>query len=301
MNKTFHSSLIFSLMTLQVACSSGGSSGDGSGSSNPLNDTGLPNRFGVEMAPAGDITHYGAISIGDDLGEASDLVASFYRLDSAVSASFLKTMLSGSATFCQVQDDGVIDFEEISAGFLPTVPGIGKTAVSAGDSIVLSSPGGVYATLREQPAAGFLFYDLPTMSMLMAGPVPEGLVVDVPGSPEIPMIEGAEVPVVTTLVGASYGSGNTISAGTQFVWEPSSNPAAMIRIFASTAGGFFLEDGVTVTCVAPDTGSFNFPSDIQAQLGLDFIGGAPLISRVVINPVQVDSTLFYVIRESFSE
>ncbi len=293
--------LMFSLLTAQVACSSGGSGG---GTDSPDNDgVGQPNVVDVAMAPAGDITHYGAVTIGDDVGEASDLVGSFYRLDTGVSASFMQTMLSGESTMCQVQDDGVIDFEEISAGYLPTVPGVGKTAVSAGDSIVLSTATGTYATLEEQPAAGFLFYDLPDRAMLMEGPVPEGLTVDVPGSTEIPAFTAIDVPAITTLSGVGYGvgssAGDSISTDTQFTWESSSDPAALIRIFVTTAGGFFLEDGVTVTCVAPDTGSFSFPADTRAQLGSDFVGGPPLMSRIVVNPVQVDTTLLYVIRESF--
>ncbi|ASJ75853.1 hypothetical protein [Granulosicoccus antarcticus] len=290
--------LLLSMIALQTACSSGGDS-DNNNNAPDDGEVSQPGLIDVPVAPEGDITHYGAVTIDDDAGVASDLVASFYRLDSGVSASFLSSMLSGESAMCQVQDDGVIDFEEISAGFVPTVPGVGKTAVSAGEAIVLSSPAGTYATLEEQPTAGFLFYDLPNMSMLMDGPVPEGLTVDVPGSAEIPAFVAAEVPTITTLSGAAFGSGNTISANTQFTWEPSSDPTALIRIFATTAGGFFLEDGVTVTCVTPDTGSFNFPADTRAQLGADFSGSAPLMSRIVVNPVQVDSTLLYVIRESF--
>jgi len=73
----------------------------------------------------------------------------------------------------------------------------------------------------------------------------------------------------------------------------------MIRLFSSTAGGFFLEDGVTVTCVAPDTGSFTFPTTVRAELGSGFVGSAPLMSRIVVNSVQTGSTMLYVIRESF--
>ena len=292
--------LMLCLVTVQAACSGGGS-GDNDSPDN--DDSGRPNVINVAMAPAGDITHYGAVTIGDDLGEASDLVGSFYRLDSGVSASFMENMLSGSSTLCQVQDDGVIDFEEISAGYLPTVPGVGKTAVSAGDAIVLSSPSGTYATLQEQPAAGFLFYDLPDRAMLMEGPIPEDLTVDVPGSTEIPAFTAIGVPGITTLSGVGYGVGSTagdsISTDTQFTWESSGDPAALIRIFVTTAGGFFLEDGVTVTCVTADTGSFRFPPDTRAQLGSDFVGATPLMSRIVVNPVRKGTTLLYVIRESF--
>ncbi len=287
--------LLLSLTMLGACSGDGGSSDAGAG-----NGTGgQPNVSDVVMAPAGDITHYGAVTIGDDAGQASDLVGSFYRLASGVSADFMAEMLAGNTAMCQVQDDGVIDFEEISAGYVPTVPGIGKSAVSAGANIVLTSPAGTYATLEEQPAAGFLFYDLPDMGMLMDGPVPSGLQLDIPGSSEIPAIANAAVPDITTLANAEFGGGDGISPTTTFTWDASGDPGAMIRIFSSTAGGFFLEDGVTVTCVTPDTGSFNFPAGVRAELGSDFSGSAPLMSRIVVNPVRVDNTVLYVIRESF--
>jgi hypothetical protein len=297
MRPTIPNTLLLTMFLLQSACSSDGGSND---NGTPANDTpGQPNVSTVLMAPAGNITHYGAISIADDAGEASDLVGSFYRLDSGVSVDFLNTMLSGDTAMCQVQDDGTIDFEEISAGFVPTIPGVRGTAVSAGESVVLTGPAGTYATLQEQPAAGFLFYDLPNMAMLMDGPVPDGLTVDVAGSSEIPTITAAAVPDITALVNANPSALDTISVSTQFTWDPSENPNALIRIFSSTAGGFFLEDGVTVTCVAPDTGSFRFPAETQALLGSDFTGSAALMSRIVVNPVQVDTTVLYLIRESF--
>jgi len=251
---------ILVVVSLLAGCSGGndtlGGSGQETGGQNgpdTVGDSGVPNDgeqdgpnvSEILMAPAGDITHYGALSVADDVGVASDLVASFYQLDSGISSEFLSSMFSGESAMCQVQDDGVIDFEEISAGFVPSIPGIRTRPVSAGQAIVLTEASGTYATLEERPAAGFIFYDL-------ANP-----------------------------------------------WEPSDDQTAMIRIFSSTAGGFFLEDGVTVTCVVPDTGSFRFPAATQALLGDDFNGSPALMSRIVVNPVQTGSSLFYVIRESF--
>lgn len=127
-----------------------------------------------------------------------------------MSATFLREMLSGDTAKCQVMDDGVIDFEEFSAGFIRTLPGMAGTAVSAGESIIIISPEGTYATLGEQPAAGFLFYDLPGMPMLMEGLVPAGLTVDVSGSSGIPAFAAVAVPDITSLRGAGHGDGDTL-------------------------------------------------------------------------------------------
>jgi len=305
---------ILVVVSLLAGCSGGndtlGGSGQETGGQNgpdTISDSGVPNDgeqdgpnvSEILMAPAGDITHYGALSVADDVGVASDLVASFYQLDSGVSSEFLSSMFSGESAMCQVQDDGVIDFEEISAGFVPSIPGIRTRPVSAGQAIVLTDVSGTYATLEERPAAGFIFYDLANPSMLPEGSVPQGLRVSVEGSADIPQITAALVPDITTLSAANPSATDNIAVGTQFTWEPSDDQTAMIRIFSSTAGGFFLEDGVTVTCVVPDTGSFRFPAATQALLGDDFNGSPALMSRIVVNPVQTGSSLFYVIRESF--
>jgi len=289
-----------------TACSGG--SGDGTtgpvggsdSSAFPPDDAGVIQPvFSEATAPAGTITHYGAVTVGDDAGLIADMVGGFFRLERGTSAEFLQSQFDGTTGRCQVQSDDVIDFEEISAGFIPTVPGVNKSSVSAGESIVLTSTGGTYATLSEQPGAGFLFYDLPNMQMFMAGSVPAGLSVDVPGSGEFSAFSQALVPAITTLTGVDTDTAEGISASTRFSWDAAEDPGGMIRIFATTAGGFFLEDGVTVTCTVPDTGSFSFPGTTQAELGSDFKGGAPLISRIVVNAVVNENSLLYVIRESF--
>ena len=73
-----------------------------------------------------------------------------------------------------------------------------------------------------------------------------------------------------------------------------------MRIFSSTAGGFFVENGMTVTCLAPDTCSFEFPQSVQDELGADFIGGAPSISCVKIKTESTDGSVLFLIRESFA-
>ena len=174
-------------------------------------------------------------------------MGSFYRLTSGVSATFLREMLSGDTAKCQVMDDGVIDFEEFSAGFIRTLPGMAGTAVSAGESIIIISPEGTYATLGEQPAAGFLFYDLPGMPMLMEGLVPAGLTVDVSGSSGIPAFAAVAVPDAER--SRSWRWRHSVSSSSRSTCEPSNDPA--------------------------------------------------LVSRIVFNHVPVDTSVLYVIRESF--
>lgn len=287
--------LMFPLALSLFACSSGGGTPMQSTEGDPQDAP----QFSQLDAPDGDITHYGVVTVGDEAGMASDLVGAFFRLDRSVSAPFLQAQYDGSTASCQVQSDDTIDFEELSVGFVPNVPGTGKVSVSAGESILLTSEAGTYAALQEQPTSVFLFYDLDDMQALSSGPVPASLTLDIPGSEEIAAFSSVPVPGVTSLSGTSTGEASEISVSTRFSWEASGDPAAMIRIFTSTAGGFFLEDGVTVTCVVPDNGSFSFPASIQAELGSDFRGTEPLISRVVVDARRQSNTLLYVVRESF--
>lgn len=295
MQRTAQMCLIFPLALSLFACSSGGGAQMEPTDSQQQDDP----EFSQIDAPDGDITHYGVVTVGDESGMASDLIGAFFRLDRSVSESFLQARYDGTTASCQVQSDDTIDFEELSVGFVPDIPGAGKTSVSAGESILLTSEAGTYAELPEQPTSVFLFYDLDDMQMLATGPVPASLTIDIPGSEQIPAFSSVPLPRVTTLSGTSIGESNDVGVSTRFSWEASDDPAAMVRIFTSTAGGFFLEDGVTVTCVVPDTGSFAFPASIQAELGSEFRGTAPLISRVVIETQRQGSTLLYVVRESF--
>ncbi len=294
MRSTLNATLLLCVMSTLGACSDNDSTTTDQAQSETA-------QLDGPVVATGAITHYGSVSIADEAGQVSDLVASFYRLERGVSADFLASQLSGSAAMCEVQDDDAIDFEEISLVFIPDVQGVDKTAVSAGESVVLTSSAGTFATLDRQIAADFIFYDVETMFMLGEQVVPQDMLVDIPGSTDIPSILSAPVPVLEPLGSVDINGSASVSASSRFSWTPASQPGTLLRIFTSTAGGFFLEDGVTVTCLVPDTGSFSFPADVQRQLGSDFVGSTPIVSRLAISTVQVESTVLYVMRESFGE
>lgn len=303
--------VLYSLFLLLTGCggSSGGSdsSSNGAGSvtsntdSNSSDNASLDNSAPADLLgeiPSGGITSYGAVTVGDDVGIASDLVAAFFQLSDGLSRDFLSTVFSSDRTLCTVDDDDRLDFEEISAGFIPSFNGIDKQAVSAGDTITLSSSEGTYATLEKQAVGAFLFYTLPSLQMLPDGAVPNSLQADIPGD-VFPGYQLAILPEVEPLQSIEFTGGDSIDPSSTFTWAPSSNPEAMIRIFSSTQGGFFLEDGKTVTCLTPDTGSFVFPASVQAELGSDFRGGTPIFSRVTVQTRSTENSILFLIRESF--
>ena len=289
------------LMTIS-ACGNSGSA------DSPVSSTELQSSTDMSLStvqdlvgelPPGDVSSYGAITVGDDAGLASDLVAAFFKLGSSVSADSLTSAFNGGQTLCSVDDDDIVDFEEISVGFIPSFNGLTKQAISAGENIVLGNNDGTFATIQSQTAGSFLFYTLPDSQVLPSQVVPANLQVDITGD-AFPGYQSARFPRVEKLGDVNFGDSATISATSTLTWTPSTEPGSLIRIFASTAGGFFVEDGMTVTCLAPDTGSFEFPMATQAELGNDFVGGVPIVSRVAISTETKGSSVLFLIRESFA-
>ena len=250
--------------------------------------------------PKGNINSYGAVTVGDDAGIASDLVASFFSFDTGVSADYLLNAFNPDKTVCSVDDDDNLDFEEFSVGFIPSFKGASKSAISAGNVLSIDGPDTEFAILQTQSAGSYLFYTLPDMQVLPLIAVPQNLQVTIQGD-IFPAYSRAKIPDVEPLKEFSYGADANVTAKTVFSWLSSPGSDAMVRIIASTAGGFFLENGVSVSCLVPDTGSFTYPLSVQAKLGANFKGSAPMASRIAINTETKENSVLYLVRESFTE
>ena len=245
----------------------------------------------------GDITHVGTVSIADELSIVSDLLGNFYKLDTGISSDYLIDLVSGQSSVCHVREDDTISVNQLSVAYLPDVPGVAKTPISVGETIVFTSPLGTFATLTEQPAAGFLFYDIPFGEMLAGATIPEGLTLSIGAGAEFPSVQGAVIPEVTPLIGFSY-AGTDVLPTTAFSWEAAQRSNSIVRISTATVGGFFLEQGVHVDCLVQDNGSFAFPAGIREQMGADFRGMSPTVSRISANIIQQGRAQLLILRES---
>ena len=300
-----------------AACSSGGNSGSDAGSGSVDNgqvpddgsavdvlnndepdSAGTPGTVPQSSLPEGNIVQFGAINIADDEGVASDLVGGFFQLDAGVDASYFESLLDPDNINCVVDSDDSIDFEEISASYIPGLTGVGKQSISAGEVVLLSSATGTYAEITRQPAGGFIFYELPNGQSVPDGNVPDTITVDIPGD-RFAAFENVTAGTVSPLSGFTISTGDSIDTSTVFRWDEGRDDNSQIRIFTSTAGGFFLEDGKTVTCIVPDTGEFRFPADVRNELGSDFNGALPLVSRITTRSQTQDNSVLFMIRESF--
>lgn len=295
--------IVVSFITAVISLSAcGGSSGSGASGGTGTEVPGENNNVETEsivqnQLPPGSIMQFGAVTIGDDAGVASDLVGGFFQLASGVDAGYFDSLRRPNSVNCAVDSDDNIDFEEISAGYIPSLNGVNKQSISAGETLILSSMEGTYAEMTQQPTGEFLLYNLPNGQSLPDAAIPQSLTVDIPGD-EFPAFSAVPAPLVETLTGVSISTGDAVSSSSSFFWDAESSSESQVRIYSSTAGGFFLEDGMTVTCIVPDTGQFSFPADIREQLGADFSGGAPIMSRVSTHSEVTENSVLFVIRES---
>ena len=311
--------LALAALTL-AGCGGGGSGGgdatggSGTGSAGTAGDTdtdtgtgssvvtdvnaGGDSGTGGPTSTEADIARYGVVAVGDENGEASGIaLASFAKLSENVALDAFGVSLDPTQAPCMIeQDDGLPQYLTTPL-YLPTPIGVGREAIGAGDSVLLSSAAGTWTELQGRPSDQF--YTRPSADAAPTGPVPSGLVADVTGG-EFPAFPGAALPDVEPLAGLAYG-GDTVSRDTRFTWTPGTATGAdtRVRIETASTASFFDENGVSVSCLVPDTGEFVFPPNARAALGGDFSGEAPDFSRVAFDSVREGDALLVLVRESF--
>ena len=232
---------------------------------------------------------------------ASDVLASFSRLSAGVAPAAFGNALAPGGEVCRVTPSGPADLMDLGVVLLPTPADVTLEPIGAGGTLTLASPSGSYVELAGGPSERFYV----PATALPDTAVPDGLVVDVPGD-EFPAFANAALPDVETLAGVTLDSPGPLTRETRFTWRAGSGAnasagapaAARIRIETTTAGGFFLEDGIDVACLVPDTGEFVFPPDVRAALGDGFSGESPTFSRVALRTERRDGALLVLVRES---
>ena len=252
----------------------------------------------VADAPA-DIARYGVIAVGDEGGVASgDALGSFSRLSTTVSIDAFGPALSARANACTVvTDDGRPSLTLASALYLPAPDGATLESVGAGDAVLLSSSAGSWLELQGQPSDRF--YTRASSTAPPTGAVPPELVANVTGD-GFPAFTDAAFPTVTPLAGVAYAGDEGVASDTRFTWEPGADPEALVRIETASVASFFAADGLSVSCLAPDTGAFEFPAEVRAALGTGFTGEAPDFSRLAFETLRDGDALLVLVRESFA-
>ena len=299
---------IFTILALTGCGGGGGDASEESNSISPVDgSTGAvpPLVLDDALLPPGDITQYGVVNVADDDGIAADVVASFFDFGDGISSELISGLFTGDQSSCEVGETPEPGIFALSAVFLPEVTSV-FSLISVGDSLTLNSSTGQFALLELTDIGEFTFYSLPVNESFPDGPVPEDLTVNIPadseefeGVFEFSPVEPLQNFSVTDVPGPV--SSEAIFSNTVFTWEASELPMQWVRIETQTAGGFFLDESISVSCLVPDTGFFSFPASVQQQLGGDFEGAPALVSRLSIETTTRDTSALFLIRESFNE
>ncbi len=167
------------------------------------------------------------------------------------------------------------------------------TLLSAGDVITISSPAGSYTELSKQVFQGFIFYQSEDG---LTGPLPSGLVVDIPGD-DFPAFASVQVPDVEPVSLTSPTIGQPVTADTVFTWQAGNNQNAYVTLSSSQFTGN--PTSITsVDCTVTDDGSFSFPAATKTELGASFSGTGATISRSVSTFQQQGNAVLVVTRDS---
>ena len=232
-----------------------------------------PASISGEVMSVGTIT-VAQLAFSDD-GAEVDINAEFFNSPELVSASDIATGFTGLAGECAINDATAAGMGLETGTLEPT---------NTGEVIIVSSPGGTFATLFLGPDDTYSLegFELPETA-------PAGLTLDSTGG-EFSALSSVPVPGVDPVTGLDAG-GTPITAMSTLTWDAGSNPENTLILIAAFTDD---DDPDSVICFTADSGEFSFPSDIQAALGDDFIAPDASFARLVIDLIVNDDELLIV-------
>ena len=267
-------------------------SGQGDASTDP--GTGTPPGGGGEGSAT--VSRVGGVTFsqtgGPEGGEAT-AGALFLDLGRALPIEPIEAGLTPPADTCTVgrletgpPRPGGVDIPDLGGADVNFVP------IEAGETIVVTSPAGTYATLVLLTVRDLAVYapeeggDAATVPF----PVPSGLVVDIPGA-DFPAFSGVAVPDVAPLTGVSPTG--TADENDRFVWDAAGGEAHVeIELDFYTA-----QPALRVTCSAIDDGEFELPQSVRDEIP-DGLSGLPSVTRVASRFERGDGALLIVRNEA---
>jgi hypothetical protein len=243
----------------------GGGTGTGTGTGTGGDTGGTGGTDGGGTGGGGAVQQLGFLSLSSD-GTETELIGSFFAVNDAVVpanelAAFFELQNAGTDV-CIVDspadDDEAFDLDfDLDVNF--------GTSISAGETLIVTSPAGTYTTLIRQSftnpidASSFLIY-APEQGELNGTP-PSALVVDIPGD-VFPAFANTAIPdIPPALTDFSPAVGAPAPLDTTYTWTPSG--VASARVSLEIDGG---AEQPSVECYLADDGSFALPADIAAQL-----------------------------------
>ncbi len=226
-------------------------------------------------------------------GQEIDINASFFSFSTAVDADLIQSAYTDALDTCDVTVVNLTDVPD-DVEIPDFSDEIGElTLLSAGDVITISSPAGSYAELSKTVFQSFIIYQSEDE---LTGPLPSGLVVDIPGD-VFPALASVQVPDVEPISLTTPTIGQAVTSDTDFTWQAGNNQNAYVTLSSSQFSGDPASI-TTVDCTVTDDGGFSFPAATQTELGASFSGTRATISRSVSTFQQQGNAVLVVTRDS---
>lgn len=249
---------ILAALSLLAACgTAGGGNGDDNGDDDGDGGPGGTQDVGFVVVDESDDPSGGnTVSAG----------GGFWRLDGTIPDDYADDVWADVVGTCTVYD---LDSDDPFAG-APVPEGVDVSYLEAGDELTVTAGGASYLTAeREELTFGgetLISYGSDEVS----GTLANDLALTVPGD-EFPSVDDAafpDVPDFELTAPSDPGATDSVDESTTFEWsDPTNSDDTVVEItLASSDASTF------VSCVAPDTGTFELPSETVSELGGSFSG-----------------------------
>ena len=208
----------------------------------------------------------------------------FWSFDADIPAAFFDdpwAEVVGSCDVYSLFEEPIDDFQG-----LPVPDDLNITFLGAGDPLDVTAGGSPYLSLDrfEETFEGQTFIAYATDGEI-AGPLAADLAVTIPGD-EFPAVASAAFPDVAPFVltaPADPGAAGAVDVDTTFEWSGATDDANTIVTIDLFAPDTF----TSVTCYAPDTGSFTLPDATKTELGAGFSASVDSAGRESVRVEQV--------------
>lgn len=225
----------------------------------------------ISSIDAASINLLGLLELGPNSNQAGYSSAVFGQLQRTLTGEQLRNFYAPNTDSCRVTlaDQNTTEEPQLNV-FGDRLP-----LVSAGDTVMLSSGAGTFATLTSSPGGDGPVYRTDVGSNVAR---PNGLNVDIPGQvfPAYPGVRVTDAPGLQ-LVAPAAGQG--VDAFSFFNWNRNDSRLSVVEI--STVGIGANNQEITIECSMIDDGSFSFPESVRLQMGDNFNDSSTTYARIV--------------------
>jgi len=215
----------------------------------------------------------GLLKLEPNSTEADFATALFGRIPDGLTGAEIQNFYAPTSDTCSVTPFASNDGVEPQLN----VFGDRLDLISAGETVVLSSGAGTFATLSSsEGSAGPIYRTDVALNIERPG----GLSADVLGD-EFPVFSDAPIGDVPALQITNPPAGQPVDAFNLFTWDGNEGQLSVVEFYTGGTGANNQE--ILVGCTTVDDGSFSFPESVRAEMGDNFQEDWSVALRVVYN------------------